>query len=123
MASPPPTLYVALYTDEDVYGELAAQIRARGYDAISAYEVNLVGIPDEEQLQYAISQGRAILTHNMRHFEPLHKEFVDSRKDHYGIVVTPQWGIGEIVKLVLQLLEQVDADQMKNHYLHLGQFK
>jgi|GEM_PF-3662740 hypothetical protein len=28
MASAPPRLYIAIYTDEDVYGEVAEQIRA-----------------------------------------------------------------------------------------------
>lgn len=38
MAANEPRLYIALYTDEDVYKKLAGHMRARGYDVISAYE-------------------------------------------------------------------------------------
>ena len=106
-----------------MYGELARQIRAHGFDAISAYETNMLGISDEGQLQFATSQGRAILTHNSRDYEPLHKQFLRDGKIHYGIVVFPQWNIGKISRRILRMLDQVDADQMKNTYHHLGEFK
>jgi uncharacterized protein with PIN domain len=56
-----------------VYGEVAEQIRANGYDALSVFEAQTMGLEDNEQLEFAISQGRAILTHNMGDFERLHK--------------------------------------------------
>lgn len=123
MASVAPRLYIALYTDEDVYGEIAPQIRSRGYDALSTFEAEKTGIEDEEQLNFAVAQGRTILTHNMGDFERLHKLFLEKNREHFGIVVAPQWGIGVIIKCVLNMLDQVDAEQMKNAYHHLGEFK
>ena len=123
MASTPPRLYVAVYTDEDVYGEVALQIRTNGYDALSVFEAQTMGLEDNEQLEFAIVQGRAILTHNMGDFERLHKMYQSERKEHFGIVVAPQWKIGVIIKRVLNMLDRVDADAMKNTYHHLGEFK
>ncbi len=123
MASVAPRLYIALYTDEDVHGEIAPQIRARGYDALSAFEADKTGIEDEEQLKFAVAQGRTILTHNMGDFEHLHKLYREKNKEHFGIIVAPQWEIGVIIKRVLNMLDQVDADQMRNQYYHLGEFK
>ncbi|MBN1875020.1 MAG: DUF5615 family PIN-like protein [Anaerolineae bacterium] len=69
-------LFIALYMDADVHSKLAAQVRARGFDAISAYELNNTTLDDAEQLSYAASQKRAILTCNARHFAPLLKSLL-----------------------------------------------
>lgn len=123
MASTPPRLYITVYTDEDVYGVIAEQIRANGYDALSVFEAQTMGLDDEDQLEFAVSQGRAILTHNMGDFERLHKKYQSERRAHFGIVVAPQWEIGVIVNRVLNMLNCADADEMKNSYHHLGEFK
>jgi hypothetical protein len=44
-------LFVALYTDADVHGGLASQVRRRGFDAISAYEAGNASLDDPDQLQ------------------------------------------------------------------------
>ncbi|MFQ6094375.1 MAG: DUF5615 family PIN-like protein [bacterium] len=49
-----------LYLDEDVQAELAPALRKRGYDVISAKEVGRLSRSDEEQIEFAISQERAI---------------------------------------------------------------
>ena len=123
MASIPPRLYVALYTDTDVHGKLVQQIRARGYDAISAGEANNQDLSDSEHLAFAMKQGRAILTHNTKDFEPLAKQFANQGREHFGIVVSPQLSIGELLRRVLKMLNTVDAEQMKNSYHDLGEFK
>ena len=123
MASDSPRLYVALYTDTDVHGKLVKQIRARGYDAISAGEVHNENLSDPEHLAFAVSQGRAILTHNTKDFEPLAQQFGNEGKEHFGIVVSPQLSIGELLRRVLKMLNTVDVDQMRNSYRDLGEFK
>jgi len=49
---------IKLYLDEDVHKKIALSLRLKGYDVISAHEVQNQGIPDYKQLQYAISQQR-----------------------------------------------------------------
>lgn len=54
MAAVEPRLYIALYTDADVHGKLAGQIRARGFDAISADEAGNKRLDDLTQLEFAV---------------------------------------------------------------------
>ncbi len=53
---------ITLFLDEDVRPLLAEILRQRGYDATQVLEVNRAGKSDLEQLVYAVSQGRAMLT-------------------------------------------------------------
>ncbi len=123
MASPSPRLFIALYTDEDVHKKLARQLRERKYDVVSAYEVGTNELQDDEQLEYAISQERAILTFNSRDFAVLHKEYKKQERKHFGIIVSEQLTIGETLRRVVNMLDRIDADQMKGTYHDLGEFK
>lgn len=123
MASNPPRLYIALYTDEDVHGEMAAQMRARGFDVVSTFEAGNQGLVDAAQLEFAVGQGRAILTHNIGDFERLHARYMQDGKVHFGIIVSSQDRIGEIIRRLMIMMDHVDADQMRNAYHHLAEFK
>ena len=68
MAHEPERLFIALYTDADVHGKLAGQIRRRGFDAISAYEAGNAQLDDPDQLEYSVNQRRTILTCNIKDF-------------------------------------------------------
>jgi predicted nuclease of predicted toxin-antitoxin system len=59
---------IALLLDEDVRPMLGEILRQRGYDAIHVLDAGHTGRSDTEQLAYAVSQRRTILTHNIRHF-------------------------------------------------------
>jgi hypothetical protein len=122
MANDAPRLFIALYTDADVHGGLAAQVRHKGFDAISAYEAGNATLDDEDQLKYATSQRRAILTCNAKHFEPLFEGWWQAGHKHYGVIVSEQMPIGEMLRRVLRLLNTVSADEMENGYRDLAEF-
>jgi predicted nuclease of predicted toxin-antitoxin system len=122
MMTKEPALFIAIYTDADVSLELADQLRARGYDAVSALEVGNYRLLDHEQLDYAISQRRAILTFNTKHFKPLFESFWHQNKDHYGIILSDQIELGELLRRTLKLLNAISADEMKNNIKYLGEF-
>ena len=122
MASEATRLFVALYTDADVHGGLAAQVRRRGFDAISAYEAGNAALDDSDQLEYAVSQRRAILTCNARHFEPLLEEWWQADRKHYGVIISEQVPIGEMLRRVIRLLNTVSADEIENGYRDLAEF-
>jgi hypothetical protein len=115
-------LYIALFTDADVGLDLAKQLRQRGYNAISALELGRYQLPDHAQLEYAISDGRAILTFNKRHFEPLYEEYWNAGKKHFGIIVSEHIALGELLRRTLKLLDNVSADEMENNFKDLGEF-
>jgi hypothetical protein len=71
-------LFIALYTDEDITPKLARALRDREFDAVSAYEVGNVEVPDSAHLDFAAAQGRAILSCNAKHYVPCSKN--DTRK-------------------------------------------
>ncbi len=58
-------LFARLYLDEDVHKRVANAPRIRGFDVISAHEMENWGIPDQQQLEYAISQERSLVTFNV----------------------------------------------------------
>jgi hypothetical protein len=113
------SLYIHVYTDEDMYGTIARALRERGYDAISTPEAGNLGQSDAEQLHYAIIQERAILTFNVGDFVQLHTEYLHSNLEHWGIIVSKRVPIGEVVRRMLNLLNSLTADEMQNRLEYL----
>jgi hypothetical protein len=58
-----------LYLDEDVHKKVATALRLKGYDVISTHEAQKQSLSDYQQLEYAISQQRAIFTFNVGDFD------------------------------------------------------
>jgi len=117
-----PRLFIALYTDADVSQELARQLRRRGFDAVSARDLGNYLLSDREQLEFAISKRRTVLTFDTEDWTPLYEEYWDARKTHYGIITSSQIPIGEVLRRVLKLLDTVTADEMRNNIKNLGEF-
>jgi predicted nuclease of predicted toxin-antitoxin system len=115
-------LFVALYTDADVTPKLTRLLRERNFDAVSAHEVGNAELADSEQLAYAVSQGRAILTYNAKDYAPLFDEYWWAGREHYGIIVSEQLPIGELLRRVLRFLDTVTAEEMRNNYKNLAEF-
>jgi predicted nuclease of predicted toxin-antitoxin system len=67
-------LFVELYLDEDVDVLLAELLRNHGFLATTARSAEQLHITDAEQLEYAVSQGMALLTHNRDDFEALARQ-------------------------------------------------
>ncbi len=77
------------YLDEDLSPRIAEPLRRRGLDAINAAEVGNRQISDQAQLLYAVREGRALVTRNVRHFVQLSKEAVARQEPHAGIIFCP----------------------------------
>lgn len=102
------------FTDEDIYAAVAPIMRRAHFDAISAPEANRLGKTDDEQLQWATSQNRAIVTFNVAHFANLHSEWLARGRDHSGIIVSSQRPVGDLANRLLRLAHTLDADAMHN---------
>jgi hypothetical protein len=103
-----------LFTDEDVHGAIAPQLRRRAIDTISAAEAGRLRIPDEHQLLWATSQGRVLLSFNRGHFVALHRDTLLRGDHHAGIIVSPQFSIGEVVNRMERLVAMLSAEQMQD---------
>jgi len=71
-----------LYADEDFSFPVVEHLRSLGHDVVTVQEDQRTGLSDPDILARALSLGRAILTHNRRHFERLHRQGAD----HNGIL-------------------------------------
>ena len=74
--------------DEMFSDHIAQQLRAKGYDVISvAPDPALVGLPDEQVLAYATTQGRALVTANIKDFVPLDARYRAAGQSHAGLIL------------------------------------
>jgi hypothetical protein len=63
-----------LYADEDFPLAVVEELRRLGHDVLTAQEDGRRAAPDPDILDRAHALGRAVLTHNRRHYERLHRQ-------------------------------------------------
>ncbi len=112
-------LFASIYTDEDVSKLVATLLRARGFDVTTTIEQGMLSQLDRQQLAYAASVERCLLTHNRVDFEQLHLEYMTEGREHSGIIVIPQKNAYEIVQRVAILLNTLTADEIANQLLYV----
>ncbi len=112
--------FIALYFDEDVEVEIPLRLAGRGWDVNWAQKSRALRYSDEDQLAMAVSQRRAIVTHNRRDFERLHAEYLNAGRIHYGIIIARfRPHLGDVVNRLLLLLDSVMADEMMNQLRYI----
>jgi hypothetical protein len=74
-----------LYANENFARQVVESLRARGHNVLTSHEAGNAGrsVSDPDVLQFAISENRAVVTFNRRHFVKLHARV----PTHCGIVV------------------------------------
>ena len=97
---------IKLYIDEDLTDRLAVSLRSRGYDVVSAHEVNMRGKTDKEQLEYATKHNRVILTRNIKHFVNLQRDYYKRKLSHKGIAVTNYLPFKELIRRTTKFLNE-----------------
>ncbi|MFN0078687.1 MAG: DUF5615 family PIN-like protein [Prosthecobacter sp.] len=75
-----------LYSNENFDRRVVVALRELGHDVLTSAEAGRANqrIPDEEVLEFAKNDGRAVLTFNRLHFLRLHR---DTNAEHQGIIV------------------------------------
>lgn len=123
----PARLFIALYTDEDITSELAPALRERGFEARSAAEAGRLKADEASQLAYAANNGFTLLTCNAAHFLQLAQHYAATGQSHAGLIIsTEQYSrrrFGELLRLVLRVLNALTADDIRNTVIYLQQFK
>ncbi len=77
------------YFDENVPGAIAAFLRRRGVDVLTAEEAGNWQRSDPEHLAFAARTGRCLVTFNVIHFKPLGDAAIRRQEPHAGILLTP----------------------------------
>ena len=111
---------IRFFTDEDVYGAIAVALRRAKIDVSSTPEVGRRGQSDESQLEWASAEGRVFFTFNVAHLAQLHATWLRQGRHHAGIVVSRQRPIGDVVRRLLHLSGELDAESMRNRLEFLG---
>ena len=76
--------------DEQLSPEIAALLRQAGYDVDAvADRADLVGRSDRVILEAAGSEGRAVVTDNVKDFRPLAAEWLAQGRVHAGLILLP----------------------------------
>jgi Domain of unknown function (DUF5615) len=112
-------LFIELYLDEDVSVLVKKLVEARGFAATTALDQGRLGKTDVEQLAFAVSCQRTLLTHNRIDFEALFKQYLAAAQTHYGIIIAVRHPPHEIVRRLLTILNQVTADEMENQLRYI----
>lgn len=76
--------------DEQLSSEIAVELRARGLDveAVSEREV-LKGLRDEQVLEVASGEGRAVVTNNVKDYRPIASRRLTEGRGHAGLILLP----------------------------------
>jgi hypothetical protein len=113
---------VKLYVDADITPRLARILRERGYDVLSAHEAGMADAPDSEQMAFAVVQERALLTCNAGDFTSLFEEYWDVKREHFGVIVSAQLELGEMIRRVTRLLDAISADELHSGWKNLAEY-
>ncbi|MFQ5594743.1 MAG: DUF5615 family PIN-like protein [Anaerolineae bacterium] len=110
-------LFIRLLLDEDVHPQAAPALRRRGFDVVSMHEIGRAGrrISDDDQLAFAVEQGRAIFSYNEEDFVKLYLAWLSAGKRHFGIVVYRQISLPELIRRLARFLNTVTADEIANN--------
>jgi len=101
---------VRLLLDEMHAPAVAVELRRLGHDVLAVKERGeWTGLPDGELLLAATSDGRAIVTENVKDFASLHKSITAAGQRHAGVVFThsrrfPR-GAGDYVQELAEALD------------------
>jgi predicted nuclease of predicted toxin-antitoxin system len=107
---------ILLYIDEDSMDEDFVQaLKSRNVDVLTVADIGMLHKSDEEQLDWASANGRIIFSFNARDFYRLHTLRLEKNLPHGGIILAPQqrYGIGDLMRGVLQLINSMSAEEMK----------
>lgn len=77
------------YLDEDLSPKIAEILTKDGVDALSAREAGMLQASDLEQLEYATSEKRCMVTRNRNDFLKLTKQFLNENRPHFGVLIIP----------------------------------
>ncbi len=81
------------------------------------------GRSDREQLDWAATQGRVLVSFNTRHYAELADVFYREGKSHSGILVSPQIGFSDLLRLLLNVLTRAKPEHLKDTFQWLQGYR
>jgi hypothetical protein len=111
-----------LISDENFNGDIVRGLLRRHpeLELVRVQDVGLMQTPDPEILEWAASQGRVLLSHDVSTVPPAAYQRVGDGKPMPGVFILPdQMSIGRAIDEILFLSIDVEADEWKDQVLFL----
>lgn len=106
------------YLDQHIHGAIPSGLRQHGIDVLTAREAGRCGLPDADQLAFATSEERVIVTHDTDYLA-----LAASGVAHAGIGWCDATKYRNLVGPLLQMLRLLhgvlDRDDMRNRVEYL----
>lgn len=107
-----------LLLDEMLSDDIAAQLRTSGHDVLAVVaDPGLVAMPDSGVLAHASTEGRALVSRNIKDFMALDAHYRASGSPHAGLVLVPtktfpedRHAVGALVRALDKLLSEGPID-------------
>lgn len=106
---------IRLYMDEHVPRAVTQGLRRRGVDVLTAGEAGMLGVSDEEHLEFATSQQRVMVTQDDDFLR------LSARgAAHYGILYAPQETlVGTLLAGIMLVVQVLTPAEMRHHVEYL----
>ncbi len=103
---------IRFHLDEHIHPAIAGGLRQRGIDVTTTLDAGLQGASDADQLDFAASHERVMVTHD-DDFLRLHQQ----RSPHRGIAFCHQQqrSVGDIIRGLVLIWELLSPDDMADH--------
>ena len=97
-------------------GDLVRGLRSRGIDVVTAADAGMIRRKDEEHLNLATVQARALYSFNVGDYHAIHTEWTTTGRPYAGIILARQkrYSTGEQIRRLLRLIGSLTDDQMRN---------
>jgi hypothetical protein len=105
---------IRFYTDEDIFSDVAIELRRHGIDATSTPEAGRRGSEDESQMRWAVENQCVIVTFNVGDYLALHAMWLRSGQSHFGIIVSAQRPLGDLIHRLVALHATLTAEEMRD---------
>ncbi len=103
---------------------LARQLRAAGHSVYLPSELGVKGQSDELHLATANDLGAVVVTHNQKHFDPLHHRWDAEGRAHAGILLVVQrLNIAMKLAAVERAARLLSSEAAKNQLMYLKMFE
>lgn len=107
---------IRFYMDQHFPGPASQALRRHGIDVLTEQDIGRYGLPDADQLVFALAELRVLATFDTDSLE-LHQAGIE----HAGIVWCPEqkYGVGELIQALLLVHGVLDREDMHNHVEYL----
>jgi hypothetical protein len=107
---------IQFYFNQHVPGAVARGLRLRGIDVLTAQEAGRCGLPDDEQLHFALTEERVLVT-----FDADYLVLAAQGNPHAGIAFAyaDRYRIGQLISDLLVMHGVYSRDDMRNHVEYL----